>query len=218
MSNGTLKSLSDAVFAPVNTAYQAGGFALAFLSLGSFEMLVAFFLPGNETVRYVLVLTGFGLVAMVGTLFYSKQLSPLLKLRKSIRENKELIDTIQETAIELTKLTSDLQAFALVHAHEVAGALQTIQPLLRNVPFLKNLADNKVISRAETLSSTIIEYSERSETIVSDLRTAIIESNPLLLQGYLSELKQLRTKVRASLKSKNSTESATTPLAQGAAE
>jgi hypothetical protein len=155
---------------------------------------------------------------MVGTLFYSKQLSPLLKLRKSIRENKELIDTIQETAIELTKLTSDLQAFALVHAQEVAGALQTIQPLLRSVPFLKNLADNKVISRAETLSSTIIEYAERTETIVSDLRTAIIESNPSLLQGYLADLKLLRTRVRANLKSENSTESATTPLGQGAAE
>src|ERR1041385_1131380 len=115
MSNETMKNLSDAIFAPVNTAYRTGGFALAFLSLGSFEMLVAFFLPGNEGVRYVLVITGFGLVAMVGTLFYSKQLSPLLKLRKSIRENKELIDTIQETALELTKLTSDLQAFALVH-------------------------------------------------------------------------------------------------------
>lgn len=207
MSTGALKTLSDAVFAPVNTAYRAGGLALAFLSLGSFEMLVAFFLPGNENVRYVLVITGFGLVAMVGIFFYSKQLSPLLKVRRSIRENKELIDAVQETAIELTKLTSDLQAFALVHARDVASALQEIRPVLKNVPFLKTFTDSKLMSQAETLSNTIIDYSERTETIVSDLRTAITESNPALLKGYLSDLQQFRAKVRANLKVQQSVES-----------
>jgi hypothetical protein len=52
MSHEPVKNLSDAIFGPVNTAYQSGGFALAFLSLGAFVMLVAFILAGNDNVRY----------------------------------------------------------------------------------------------------------------------------------------------------------------------
>jgi hypothetical protein len=218
MPTETLKSLSDAIFAPVNTAYRAGGLALAFLSLGSFEMLVAFFLPGNEGVRYVLVITGFSLVAMVGALFYSKQLSPLLKVRKNIKENRELIDTVQQTAIELTKLTSVLQAFALIHAQDVAAVLQGIKPVLQRVPFLQNWADSDVLSRAETLSVTILEYSERTEKIVTDLRSAITECDPSLLRGYLSDIQQLRNRVQMQLKGQQTVEGDGAQLALGTAE
>lgn len=181
-------------------------------------MLVAFFLPGNEGVRYVLVITGFSLVAMVGALFYSKQLSPLLKVRKNIKENRELIDTVQQTAIELTKLTSVLQAFALIHAQDVAAVLQGIKPVLQRVPFLQNWADSDVLSRAETLSVTILEYSERTEKIVTDLRSAITECDPSLLRGYLSDIQQLRNRVQMQLKGQQTVEGDGAQLALGTAE
>jgi predicted transcriptional regulator len=203
MTNGPVKNLSDAVFGPVNTAYQVGGLALAFLSLGAFVMLAAFFLPGNDNVRYVVVFTGLGLIAMVGTFFYSRQLSPLFKVRKSIRENSELIDAVQATAIELTQLTSDLQKLAFLHAEEVAEALEKIRPVVKQVPFLGAIAESKLMSQADRFAGTITEYSDRTERIVSDLRKAITESNPSLLKTYLSDLQQFRLRVHESLKTPN---------------
>jgi hypothetical protein len=200
MSNGPVQSLSDAIFGPVNTAYQTGGLALAFLSMGAFVMLVAFFLPGNDKVGYVLVFTGFGLIAMVGAFFYSKQLSPLLKVRKSISDNSELIDAVQATAIELTKLTSDLQALAFLHAREVAEALEKIRPVVKQVPFLGAIAESKIMSQADVFAGTITEYSDRTQQIVLDLRKAITESDPTLLKQYLSDLQQFRVKIHESLK------------------
>jgi hypothetical protein len=201
MSNGPVKSLSDAIFGPVNTAYQTGGLALAFLSMGAFVMLVAFFMPGNDKVGYVLVFTGFGLIAMVGAFFYSKQLSPLLKVRKSISDNSELIDAVQATAIELTKLTSDLQGLAFLHAKEVAEALEKIRPLVKQVPFLGAIAESKLMSQADVFAGTITDYSDRTQKIVLDLRKAITESDPKLLKEYLLDLQQFRAKVHESLKS-----------------
>ena len=126
-----IKPLSDAVSAPILSSYKAGGLGLTFLTLGALLMLIAFFWNDKGVLTYFIL--GIGTLLIFSTLayFYFKDMRKLITAKKNVHKNKELIDAIQQTALELTELAYVLQALIFKHANQVSTSIQHIRPLQR---------------------------------------------------------------------------------------
>jgi hypothetical protein len=200
MPKEPLKPLSDAIFDPVTKAYKAGGLGLAFLGLGAFLMLAAFLLPERGPFGYVIVGVGFMLVALTCVLFLLKDVLPLFRLRRGIRENRELIDAVQTMALQVTEVASDLQALAFKHASVVAAVMQEARPVLRQVPIVGRFADSEMVARADSLSSAIVDYTTRAKGIIGDIEDALVRSDANRLRQYITDLRDVRSELARLLK------------------
>ena len=200
MPKEPLKPLSEAIFGPVTRAYKAGGFGLAFLALGAFLMLAAFFLPAGGVSGGVVAGTGFMLILLVCLLFLMKDVLPLFRAQRRIRENRDLIDAVQAIALQMTDVASDLQSLAFKHASDVSEVMREARPLLRRVPLIGTFADSELITRADDLSSAIVEYTGSAKKIITDVEHALVSSDARLLKKYAAELDTLRAGVTKLLK------------------
>jgi hypothetical protein len=202
MAKTPLKPLSQAIFEPVTKAYKAGGFGLAFLTLGAFLMLAAFFLPDRGRTAYAVVATGFILIALACVLFLVKDVLPLLRARRRIKESSDLIDAVQSMALQMTEVASDLQSLAFKHATTVATVMQEARPLLRKIPLplVGKFADSDIVVRADSLSTAIVDYTATAKKVISDVEDALVTSDATSLKQYANDLDRLRSGLAVLLK------------------
>jgi|GEM_PF-2487223 len=193
------KPLSDVISEPLRKAYVAGGFGLTILTLGAVLMLTAFFWQQQGVVRYVILATGIVLVFFTLAYVYFKELRRLARAQAAVKSNKEMLDAIQLTAVELTELVFDLQSLAFKHANEVAQLVTSIRPFLRNVPLLSKIAESEAMGRAESLAQAIVDGTQKTKKVIVDLKQALIESNPTYLKGYIQELQKYKQDVETLL-------------------
>jgi uncharacterized membrane protein YcjF (UPF0283 family) len=125
--------LSDAISSPIIKAYKAGGLGLTFIFIGTFLLLAALFFHQGSWISYLSATLGTLMILAVLYLFYIKDIRQLQELSQKINRNKELIDTIQKAAIEMTDLSYELQALAFKYSNEVASELSQIRPIVREI-------------------------------------------------------------------------------------
>lgn len=200
-----IKPLSEAITAPLSGLYKAGGLALVLIFIGTLLLLVALFF-GQGITTYLVGVPGALIIFMVLLRFYLRDIKKLHEVHRSIQKNGELIDTIQKTAIEMTDLASNLQALAFKHAEEVAELISAyrhvVLPLLSKIPSaskIGQLADNSYIVRVEDLSASIVKTTASTKHIIDDVKSALIEANPILLKKYLDQLQELDLKTEELL-------------------
>ncbi len=193
------KRFSDAISDPLVKAYRAGGFGLALLTIGAIFMLTAFFWNGPTVIRYIVLLIGALLTFFVLAYVYFKEFPRVRRARASVAENKEMIDAIQQSAIELTAIASDLQALAFKNASQIAEVLTVARPLLRKIPLLGQAADSEAMAKAEGLSRLIVTSTQNARQVVADLQQALIEANPKYLKVHLDDLRRYRGDVNKML-------------------
>lgn len=201
-----LESLSEAVAAPIEKAYRAGGLGLSLLTLGAILMLAAYFTESKSVISLALLGTGTLLIFTVILYFYLSEMNKLVHAKSKIRENKELVDAVQQTAIEATQLSLHLQALAFKHADQMARIIQTVRPLIKGLPLVGKFADNSGLVRAQDLSVAIVETTETLNEIVGDLQSALISSDPRGLKKYLARLEAYKDTVQEVLKQAHSQE------------
>lgn len=110
-----------------------------------------------------------------------------------------MIDAIQQSAIELTVLASDLQSLAFKNANQIAELLTTARPLIRQIPVLGSLADSRAMERAEGLSRIILSSTEGARGVIHDLQESLIKADPKYLKAHLEDLKRYRAEVNQML-------------------
>lgn len=193
------KRFSDAISDPLIKAYRAGGFGLALLTFGAILMLTASFRGVPPWIRPIFVLLGALLTFFVLAYVYFKEFPRVRRARASVAANKEMIDAIQESAIELTGIASDLQALAFKNANQIADVLTVARPLIRKIPLLGQAADSEAMARAEGLSRLIVTSTQNARQLIADLQQALIEANPKYLKVHLEDLKRYRGEVNKML-------------------
>ena len=193
------KRFSDALAEPLLKAYRAGGFGLSLLTLGAILMLTAFFWDKPGPIRYIVLLTGAAVTFFVLAYVYFKEFPRVKKARASVVANKEMIDAIQQSAIELTGIASDLQSLAFKNADQISKVLTMARPLLKQIPLLAHAADSEAIVQAEGLSRVIVESKKGAEKIIVDLQQALIEANPTYLKTHIADLKRYRADINQML-------------------
>lgn len=190
-----LKSASEAILDPITKAYRTGGLALAMLVLGAFLMFAATLVP-QQWLTISLVAIGFVLISVVCCLFFVKELRPLARAQRIARQEGELIDSIQRASIELTDLALELQALAFKNSQQIDAALTALLPIVERIPRLgPKVANSKPVQGSSRLSRQIVALTQGWQGVVSDLRDALVSSDPAKLRKYVGELVRLRAAV-----------------------
>lgn len=211
MNNPTdIKPLSEALSEPIVRAYKVGGYGLAFVFAGTLLLIISLFF-GQDIFRYVISGIGSLMILTVLALFYFQDIKRLKDISDDIKENKDLIDTVQETAIQMTELSSTLQSLAFKNADQIASVVTFVRKnaksvksasILTNIPGLHqlvNVSDNQYIVRAEDLSKSIVNTTSRAKAIIDDINMALVKSDPKLLKKYLILVKKINIDARKLL-------------------
>jgi hypothetical protein len=193
------KRFSDAISDPLLKAYRAGGLVLALLTLGAILMLNAFFWDRPGPIRYIILAMGAILTFFTLAYVYLKEFPRVRRAQAHVIANKEMIDAIQQSAIELTELASDLQSLAFKNANQIAEVLTLARPLIRKIPLIGQAADSEVMVEAEGLSRAIVTGTQNTRKIIGDLRQALVEANPKYLKTHLEDLRRYREEVNRML-------------------
>jgi hypothetical protein len=206
-----VKPLAEVVGAPILKAYKAGGVGLVLVCMGTLLLLAALFW-GAGTLRYLLAMVGTCMVLFVLVLFYFQDIHKLKQASESIESNCDLVNAVQQTAIEMTDLAYSLQSLAVRQADEVTFLINTFRERLRsqnstsynntNIPGIGRIlefTDNLYIVQAENHSASVINTTESAKVIIEDIRNALIESNPTLLKRYLADIQELDTRTQTLL-------------------
>jgi hypothetical protein len=195
-----IEPLSKAVSTLLERAYRAGGLGLSLLTLGAILMLVAYVYGKRGLVSHAVLVLGAILILSVLVYFYIGDMRKLVGARKKIRENKELVDTVQQTAVEATQLALHLQALAFKYADQVALMIQALRPLIKDLLLVGKYADIPALVRAEDLSVSIVKTTQTLNDIVGDIQNALVSSDASGLKQYLNRLENYKIKVQDLLK------------------
>jgi hypothetical protein len=197
--NTITRSFSSAISDPLRTAYQAGGYGLTILTLGAILMLTAFFWQQQGPVRYVVLAVGTILTFFTLAYVALREFPRLKRAQESLTANKEMIDAVQLSAVELTELVSDLQALAFKNANQIAEILDLARPLMRKIPIIGEYADSEAIIKAEGFSKWIVSSTQNARKLVVDLQKSLLEADPTYLKAHLEDLSRYRGEVQRML-------------------
>jgi hypothetical protein len=210
-SRSDVQPLAEVIGAPILKAYKAGGVGLVLVCMGTLLLLAALFW-GVGTLRYILAIVGTFMVFFVLVLFYFQDIRKLKQASESIESNRDLVNAIQQTAIEMTNLAYSLQLLAVRNADEVTFLVNTFRERLRSINSTPHnpsntpdtdrvvaFTDNLYIVQAENHSASIISTTDSVKVVIEDIRKALIEPNPTLLTRYLADLQELETKAQTLL-------------------
>ncbi|HEX2081593.1 MAG TPA: hypothetical protein VHG08_28070 [Longimicrobium sp.] len=198
-----VKPLSDAISHPVISAYKAGGYGLAAASMGVILLIAGGILGPHSLIGYVIAALGAALIVTFLVFFYVHDVRRLRQVNRQITANRELIDTVQLMALEMTELAYNLQSLAFKHADVMAQLLTQVRSVvhgIQTIPFVGDMpglrqiisvADHPVVLRADDLSKSIVQSTVAARKVIDDVRRALVESDPALLKQYLEQVRQL---------------------------
>jgi len=97
--------LSDRMLGAVIKAWEKGKEALTFLVIGTITVLLAFFLAlfGRDVLAIGFLVIGCLIIGVVAYKFYSNAIAPTIDASKHMEKNAELINAVQDAALELTR-------------------------------------------------------------------------------------------------------------------
>ena len=195
---------TDAIGKMLKELYDRGGTKLAVLGLGAVVMLGAFIYGqsagASRPFGHVFLFTGFLLIAFALVFTWLQELRPLADAQAKLQSNKDMIDTIQIAAVDLSDLALELQTLAVKHSDDINRVITSIRPQIRNIPLVGPLiADSDQVKGIETLSESITATAMKAKRVLLDLKQALEKSDPTRLKGYLAELEAYTQEVRELL-------------------
>jgi hypothetical protein len=185
--------LSEYLAKPLENLYKTGGLALVFVFVGLISMMAAFAYKSDLSNWMFGVGTAITFVC-VGVFYFNQVYGPI-KVRKVVRENKELIDSFQTVAIRLTDTIAGLQSLMFKHSEQVAEILEAAAPVLADLPMIGKAA----FSQTQNVNALIVKTTEAGKKVIEDVRTALVTCDATKLREYASELEHLRTTLREAL-------------------
>ncbi|EDX83121.1 hypothetical protein S7335_299 [Synechococcus sp. PCC 7335] len=203
MTHSDIKPLSAVVLGGLDEAFRTGKSIFAIQLLGACLMVLAFFYANIGTLIYIALFGGFALVVLPGIFIYFNKFNSLADAQKSLNQNKELIDGVQKSAIEMSKLASELQVLAFEQADQFSSVLQFIRPKLRSIPVVGKVIEDELMNKGEKLTSGILIHKVKIQKVMTDVEHALITSNHQMLSQSLSELSNLRDNIGDLLKKKS---------------
>ena len=200
MGNDTLigttdiTKLSDTISRPLEKLFRVGGLALVFVFIGFLCMLAGYIYRTELSIWIFSV--GATIVFCCLSLFLFSQLAGPVKAARLVRENKQMIDSVQEMAIKLTDSLGDVQALMFKHYQEVAQILEIAAPVLSEIPVLQhiNFADENNVHQI------IVDAVEKSKNVVQDVRHALVTCKITNLRQYLDDLTRIKFSIQEALR------------------
>ena len=120
--------------------------------------------------------------------FSDKLTGSINDITKIIEQNKEMIDSIQEVAIELTSSIGSLHALTVRYARIANQILDVLLPIVKNLPIIpKNVMD--MLVSLESITQKIIDNEADTSKTITDVRSGLNTGDVNMIRGHADQLK-----------------------------
>lgn len=135
------------------------------------------------------------------TKFSDKLTESLTDISKMINEHKDMIDSIQEVALELTSTIGSLHTLMVKYAGKANQILDILLPIIKGLPIVPDKVENLLVD-LEKWTQKIIDNEAETSTTISDVQSGLHSGDISKLKGHSNDLKKV-TKTITSLVPKN---------------
>jgi hypothetical protein len=130
--------------------------------------------------------------------FSDKLTGSVNEITKIIEQNKEMIDSIQEIAIELTSSIGSLHTLTVHYARTANQILDVLLPILKNLPIIpKNVMD--LLVNLENITQKIIDNEAVTSKTITDVRSGLNTGDVNKIKGHADQLKSVTKTITAML-------------------
>jgi hypothetical protein len=130
--------------------------------------------------------------------FSDKLTGSVNEITKIIEQNKEMIDSIQEIAIELTNSIGSLHTLTVKYARIANQILDVLLPLIKNLPIVpKNVTD--LLVNLEAITQKIIDNEAETSKTITDVRSGLNTGDVNKIKGHADQLKNVTKSITAIL-------------------
>lgn len=129
--------------------------------------------------------------------FSDKLTNSITDIAKIIEQHKEMIDSIQEVAIELTGSIGSLHALTVKYARTANQILDVLLPILKNLPVVpKNVM--QLLVNLESITQKIIDNEAATTKTITDVNAGLKTGDANKLKAHAGQL-QAVTKTITSI-------------------
>jgi hypothetical protein len=122
--------------------------------------------------------------------FSDKLAGSLEDIGRIIEENKQTMDSIQDIALELTRVAGVLEATASRYAGMVDGLLDTAVPLLRNIPLVPPRT-MELITDLQKLANTILDVCTTADKVITDVGDGLMKADVGKINAHTGDLQKM---------------------------
>ena len=130
--------------------------------------------------------------------FSDKLTGTLQEVTKAIEENKEIIDTVQELGIDLSRAISSLSKTAMKYIKLVDSVMDTIVPVITGIPLIPRKTTES-LNKLRSLVDKITTSCESSQRISADVEKGLVSGDVTKLKTHSEDLKKVTTTLRGIL-------------------
>ncbi|WP_456621239.1 MULTISPECIES: hypothetical protein [unclassified Bradyrhizobium] len=192
---------SEKITGSVIKGWQVGGYALALLVLAAATLVMACLLAlsGHEQPAIAFLLLGSAVIVFVGYNFYVKAIVPAKMATERLEQNGALVDTVQELAILLTDIISQLNDYALLNTEAIVSTVEGVKERIARLPGGSLLVGSSYFAKGENLAKGVRQVAASSRGVVADVRDSITKADVSRIGRHLEDLKQLKQTIEKEL-------------------
>jgi hypothetical protein len=120
--------------------------------------------------------------------FSDKLTDSINDITKIIEQNKEMIDSIQEIALELTSSIGSLHTLTIKYARTANQILDVLLPILKNLPLIPKDVMQLLVN-LESMTQKIIDSETATTKTITEVRTGLKTGDVSKLNGHADQLK-----------------------------
>ncbi|MCE7861622.1 MAG: hypothetical protein L6Q49_02840, partial [Anaerolineales bacterium] len=117
-------------------------------------------------------------------------------IAKIIEQHKEMIDSIQEVAIELTGSIGSLHTLTVKYARTANQILDVLLPIIKNLPIVpKNVT--QMLVNLEGLTQKIIDNEKTTTKTITDVQSGLKTGDANKLKAHAGQLQAVTKTITA---------------------
>ncbi len=130
--------------------------------------------------------------------FSDKLTGSINDITRIIEQNKEMIDSIQEIAIELTSSIGSLHTLTVKYARTANQILDVLLPILKSLPIIpKNVM--QLLVNLEVTTQKIIDNEVATSKTITEVRSGLNTGDVSKIRGHADQLKNVTKTLTAML-------------------
>jgi len=122
--------------------------------------------------------------------FSDKLTDSLDDITKMINEHKDMIDIVQEVALELTSAMGTLNKMTVKYAEKANEILDVIIPIIDKVPFIPDKVENLLV-QMEKWTQKIIDNDKSTSKTISDVQIGLRTGDVSRIKDHTTDLKKI---------------------------
>jgi len=130
--------------------------------------------------------------------FSDKLTDSLEDISKMISEHKEMIDAIQETALELTTAIGTLNKITVKYAGIANDILDVLLPIIEKIPLIPDKLEALLI-QLEKWTQKIIDNNEKTTKTITDVHSGLKSGDVSKIKAHSSDLRKVTRSLTAIL-------------------